>query len=106
MIATSIAGISDSNAFEGEIVISVSIFRNTNVKVYGFSGDDDHDIAGQILSKVTDNTKLLILFGDKNKINCEMLLDDIATQSPSTVIAGGIAGVITSLIVLHIQGLL
>ena len=92
MIATSIAGISDSNAFEGEIVISVSIFRNTNVKVYSFSGDDDHDIAGQILSKVTDNTKLLILFGDKNKINCEMLLDDIATQSPSTVIAGGIAG--------------
>ncbi len=92
MIATSIAGISDSNAFEGEIVISVSIFRNTNVKVYSFSGNDDHSIAEQIVSKVGDNTKLLILFGDKNKINCEMLLDDIATQSPTTIIAGGIAG--------------
>ncbi|MBR7117745.1 MAG: PAS domain S-box protein [Helicobacteraceae bacterium] len=92
MLSSSIAGIADSSAYEGEITICVSIFKKTTIKVLSFCGNDENGIAKQIVSKISKDTKLLILFGDKNKADCKVVLDNIALQSPETIVSGGVAG--------------
>lgn len=92
MLSSTIAGIADSNVYEGKITISVSIFKKTKIKVLSFYGDDDNAIAKQIIGNISKDTKLLILFGDNNKADCKVVLDNIALQSPETIVSGGVAG--------------
>ncbi len=94
IIGTTTAG----EIFEGamlvqHVVISLSVFENTQVRsnIYGLS--DDLSVVDSAIDELVDNdTKVLIVFSDGLRTNGEDILKKITDKKPEIIIAGGRAG--------------
>lgn len=74
------------------IIISISIFKETSIRV-AFSEDTDSYKRGATLAKklITDNTKLLILFTDAINTNGEVFLNGVESIDKNILISGAMA---------------
>ncbi len=75
------------------IIVSISIFKETTIKV-SYSQEEDSYKRGSYLAKdlLTSNTKLLILFADAINTNGEVFLNGIESINKNVLIAGAMAG--------------
>ncbi|MGD9969606.1 MAG: EAL domain-containing protein [Sulfuricurvum sp.] len=90
--ATTAGEIMDGKLSGGEIVISFSVFESTTVGTYYYPGCD-YETGKQIArERVTDRTKLCIVFSEGLKCDSESFLKGFTSVAPDTVLAGGNAG--------------
>ena len=94
IISTTTAGeIIEGGLSENSIVVSISIFETTDVKVVCFENDTPENIAKSISNKlITTKTKLLIIFNNPFLIDGESLIEEIEVYNPNVMIAGGNSG--------------
>jgi len=85
--------ICESEVTSNFIIISISIFKQTSIKV-SFSIEKDSYKRGFNLATdlITDNTKLLILFTDAINTNGESFLNGIDAVDKNVLISGAMAG--------------
>lgn len=91
IISTTTAGeIIAGGLSENSIVVSISIFEKTDVKVASFGNDTPKNIAKSIFQEIiTPKTKLLIIFNNPFDIDGESLIEEIESINHKVMIAGG-----------------
>ena len=94
IISTTTAGeIIAGGLSENSIVVSISVFEKTDVKVLSFENDTPRNIANSISQKmITSKTKLLIIFNNPFDVDGESLIEEIQDINDKVMIAGGNSG--------------
>jgi len=94
IIATSTAGeIIDGGMTENTIVVSITTFEATKVKLKLIEGDSEEAMAKEILSSmVTSKTKLILMFNNVYANDAEILIESLQEELLNIKIAGGNAG--------------
>ncbi len=91
VISTTTAGeIIRGEMSENSIVVSISLFEHTDIKVVAYEHDTPEKIAQLIaMESITPQTKLLIIFNNPFHIDGESLIKQIEKNNPNVMIAGG-----------------
>lgn len=93
IIATSTAGeIIGGQMVENSAVLSLTIFKSTNVHVEIVEGLDESDIADKVATLTTTRTKLIIAFNNVYVNDGEDFINALGKKIPHVKIAGGNAG--------------
>lgn len=92
LLTSSFGELSDGNFYTNKISIAVSIFQKTTIETFSFLPSAPEAIANEISTKVSKNTKLIVLFGNCLVFNTTKLLDCLTEKIPHITIAGGNAG--------------
>lgn len=93
IISTSTAGeIIEGQILENSAVLSLTIFKSTNVHVELIEGKNERDIADKLANIVTSRTKLIIAFNNPYSNDGEDFLNALNEKIPHIKIAGGNAG--------------
>ncbi len=94
IISTTTAGeIVEGGVSENTIVVSISIFEDTDVNVKLFEKDTPKNLCKSISdSLITPKTKLLIIFNNLFHNDGESLIKNIWKINPNIIVAGGNAG--------------
>ncbi len=93
IISTSTAGeIIEGQMIENSAVLSLTIFKSTNVHVELIEGKDERDIAYKLANLTTLHTKLIIAFNNPYSNDGEDFLNALNEKIPHIKIAGGNAG--------------
>lgn len=90
IIGTTTAGfISDGNIIDNEACVSVSVFDNTDTQTLSYTGCSTENIVTNLKSKVSDRTKLAIVFADAFHFYSPQLLKSLAKSFPQLSVVGG-----------------
>ncbi|MDE6886613.1 MAG: PAS domain-containing protein [Helicobacteraceae bacterium] len=90
VLTSSCAEICDGAFYEEKIALSISVFQKTTIKSQGFEGENVEEVANQIIDNlVSDDTKLLLVFGNAFKIDTKGILEVFSQKIPNVIIAGG-----------------
>ena len=94
ILSTSTAGeIVEGGMTDNTIVISISTFENTKVRVELFEGSSEEEIAQEVASTMlSQNTKLLLAFNNVYSNDGEDFLESLQRRAPHITVAGGNAG--------------
>ena len=91
--ATTDGEIEGGSVYTNSTVISFSSFEETCLNAFSVKSSSANESARALVEKlVTERTKLLLTFTDGTTTNGEAFLSTIHDASPSTPIAGGLAG--------------
>lgn len=91
--ATTDGEIEEGSVYTNSTVISFSSFEHTRLKAFSIENSSAKESAHLLVENlVTDRTKLLLTFTDGTTTNGEAFLSAIHNLSPTTSIAGGMAG--------------
>jgi len=93
IISTSTAGeIIEGQMIENSAVISLTIFKSTDVHVELIEGLDEEEIAGKVANLTNPRTKLIIAFNNVYANDGEDFINALGKKTPHIKIAGGNAG--------------
>ncbi|WP_457745123.1 FIST signal transduction protein [Sulfurimonas sp.] len=90
VIGTTTSGeVCDGKMYDGEIVISFTVFETSTIKSKLYQLDDSFSLRDVYDELISDNTKVMIVFSDGLKSEAEPLLKGLYDLKYEMIIAGG-----------------